>query len=582
MKKHLQNDKGYSLLLAIGAILIFTVLGLSLITLTTNGIAKNSHREDTILAQDLSDKGIDFAVNDIQNTLEKQIIATPMGKTEFGTFLDTTLNKTNLKCPAAGQPLPANIGFHIPTENNNITKVCIEAVKMITNSSGITEEKDKYKRLVTFRSYGVVKNKEHISKTDVIIGTDAIPDQLRYTVSTNEEGNLYLHGGVEIQGDIKTDGHLIISEKAHWLRNESAIWEDSVTTRLIPDTKSVTPKVIMRESGKNIYIVNNINNLNYNSHIGGGSYLDNGSRYTKYPPSNTNTRKVLQNQFFLTNNVSLVTRNLPGDNLEIEEKITPLYSTKKYKKNYPAGLKVTETNHETSKFKRDDVVLIHGERREQGSCKRYENHGFWGRQCVEWDYNYYLDKANFSIDGKNDSSRRTIKLSGTYYINGNFSVENTHLQGDAMLYVNGNVDIKESTLNGIDPNSTIFIFATGNISISNISVDQSTPSIIKGFFYSKQNMIMYGVGSNINLYGGISAKRTILTAVRGTSSNYNYESASRQRESQIINGVETPKRNSRLKIVYDENLISQYTLFKRDEEEEFITSINIPETIKRY
>lgn len=182
----------------------------------------------------------------------------------------------------------------------------------------------------------------------------------------------------------------------------------------------------------------------------------------------------------------------------------------------------------------------------------------------------------------NANSNYPIKLSGSYYINGNLDITNTNLQGDALFYVNGNVTIKESTLNGINSSSTIFIFATGDISISNISVDNDTPSIIKGFFYSKQNIIMYGVGSNINVHGGISAKRTILTAVRGSSYNQNYESAARQRETVRENGVESPKRQSRLKITYDENLISEYTSFKRDEEEEFITELNEPETVERY
>ena len=572
MKKYICNEEGYSLLIAIGAILIFTVLGISLITLTTNGIVKNTHREDRVLAQDLSDKGIDFALSDIQRTLQQEIKATPMGKTAFENLLISTLNKPALKCPAAGQPISETTGFHIPAEKNNKTKVCIEAVKMLTNASGLTEEKDRYKRLVTFRSYGIVKNKEHLSKTDVIIGTDAIPDQLKYTISTNDEGNLYLHGGVEIQGDVKTDGHLILSEKAHWLRGDTAVWEDSTATRIIPAAKSITPKVIMRESGKNIYIAKNPREVNYSSHIAGGSYLENSTRYTKYLPTNAATTSALQDQLFLTNNISLVTRNLPGDSVEITEKITPLYTNKRYKVNYSNGLTVTDSTHETSRFKRDDVVFVHGEKKE---CRILI--------FICWEfYPPTLDKADFTINGRSSSSRRTIKLSGTYYINGNFSVENTHLQSDAMLYVNGNVNIKESTLNGINPDSTIFIFATGDISISNISVDQSTPSTIKGFFYSKQNMIMYGVGSNINLYGGISAKRTILTAVRGGSNGYTYDSQILQRETQMVNGVETPKRSSRLKIIYDENLISQYTSFKRDADEEFITSINEPEIVKRY
>ena len=91
---------------------------------------------------------------------------------------------------------------------------------------------------------------------------------------------------------------------------------------------------------------------------------------------------------------------------------------------------------------------------------------------------------------------------------------------------------------------------------------------------------MYGVGSNINLYGGLSAKRLILTAVRGKSSNSRYESGAAQKTINSATGL--PAKNSRLKITYDEELISQYTEFKRDEKDEAITSINPPEVLERY
>ncbi|MGE7997407.1 hypothetical protein ACQKOF_01745 [Lysinibacillus sp. NPDC093190] len=549
MKIFRQNENGYSLLVTFAVIIIFTILGLSLITLTSSGITKNNTREELVQAQDLSDKGIDYAVKDIQALLEKEIKDRPMGKAAFESFLVNTLTAPILSCSQ---------GINIPAENNNKTHICIEKVELISN-----EEKDRYKRLVTFKSTGKVNSKEHITYSQIIIGTDAIPDQLRYAVSTNDEGNLYLHGGVEIQGDIKTDGHLIISEKAHWLKNNIAQWPDSVFPRIIPDSKSVTPKIIMRESEKNIYYVNNT--VDYPTHISGNTNYLNGSKYIKFTPSNPATKSELQNRLFLTKNVSLVTKSLPGDNLEITEKVIPLYTNKNYNKNYPTGLSVSNTNHETSKFNRDNIIFIHGEKEE---CNTW---GVFG--CKKT-----LDRGNFNING----SGKTLNLSGTYFINGDFIVNNTNLRSDAMLYVNGNVDIKDSTLNGINSNSTLFIFATGDISISNISVDSATPSMLKGFFYSKQNMIMYGVGSNINLYGGISARRTILTAVRGNSQNYTYESSKNQKETVITNGVEVPKRNSRLKITYDENLISQYTSFKRDEEEEFITELNKPETINRY
>lgn len=556
MKILRQNEQGYSLLVTFAVIIIFTVLGLSLITLTSSGITKNNTREEIVQAQDLSDKGIDYAVKDIQALLEKEIKDRPMGKSAFESFLVNTLTAPILSCSQ---------GINIPAENNNKTHVCIEKVELISG-----EEKDRYKRLVTFKSTGKVNNREHVTRSQIIIGTDAIPDQLRYAVSTNDEGNLYLHGGVEIQGDIKTDGHLIINEKAHWLSGTTAKWVNSVYTRIIPDSKSVTPKIIMRESGKNIYFVKG--SVDYDKHTSGDTnYLNKSSTYTKYSPTDLSTKKEVQNSLFLAKNLSLVTKDLPGDNLEIAEKITPLFTNKNYDKNYPTNLTVTTTTHDISKFKRDDIIFIHGEKQD---CQ--------GLKCKEY-YPKTLDKSNFTING----NRQTIKLSGTYFVNGDFNVENTNLQSDAMLYVNGNVDIKNSTLNGINSNSTIFIFATGDISISNISQYVTTPSIIKGFFYSKENMIMYGVGSNINLYGGISAKRTILTAVRGATAGStggvtSVESSANQKATTIVNGVETPNKSSRLKITYDENLIAQYTSFKRDEEEEFITELNEPETINRY
>ncbi|MGN7478838.1 hypothetical protein ACTHOQ_13375 [Solibacillus silvestris] len=586
MHKYLKNQTGSALLLAVAVLMLFTVLGFALLTLTTNGIKKNETRENIVQSKDLADKGIDFAVNDIQKQLT-DLISHPtikVGKEKFKTELVRILSKPALQCPLAGQPFSDSIGYKIQGNNSSYTKVCIEKIEPVL-TNGLADEKNAYKRIVTFKSIGYVNGKEHITRSKIIIGTDAVPDQLRYAISTNEEGNLYLHGGIEIKGDIKTDGHLILSERAHWISRssngtETANWEDSTFLRMVADSKSVSPKIIMKESGKNIYVVNSGTSIDYFKHIENRvenrtEYL-NTSRYTKYIPNQPNTALEIQNKLFSTKGLSIISRNLEPDKVEIAEKITPLYTTKQYKKNYNNGLTVNTTTHETSKYDPKDVIFIHGEESVRGSCKVLII------ICWEWNYNQILSKANFNIntDASSNSSNKDIKLSGTYYVNGDLKIYKTNLKSNAILYVDGNVTISDSTLNGIDANSTIFIFATGDISISNISVDQDTPSTIKGFFYSKQDMIMYGVGSNINLYGGLSAKRLILTAVRGKSSNSRYESGAAQKT--INSSTSLPAKNSRLKITYDEELISQYTEFKRDEKDEAITSINPPEVLERY
>lgn len=587
MNKYLKTHTGSALLMAVAVLMLFTVLGFALLTLTTNGVTKNETRENIVQSKDLADKGIDFAVNDIQKQLT-DLISHPtikVGKEKFKTELIRIISKPALQCPLPGQPFPDSIGYKIPVSNNSYTKICIEKIEPVL-TNGLADEKNAYKRIVTFKSIGYVNGKEHITRTRVVIGTDAVPDQLRYAISTNEEGNLYLHGGIEVKGDIKTDGHLILSERAHWISrsgsgNETANWEDSTFLRMVADSKSVNPKIIMKESGKNIYVVNNGTSIDYFKHIENRvenrvEYL-NSSRYTKYIPNQPSTATEIQNKLFSTKGLSIVSRNLEPDKVEIAEKITPLYTTKQYQKNYNSGQTVTTTNHETGRFNPTDVIFIHGETNTRGTCKRY----FLGF-CIEYNYYQTLSKADFNIntDANSNSSNKDIKLSGTYYVNGDLKIYKTNLKSNAILYVDGDVTISDSTLNGIDANSTIFIFATGDISISNISVDQDNPSTIKGFFYSKQDMIMYGVGSNINLYGGLSAKRLILTAVRGKSSNSRYESGAAQKTINSATGL--PAKNSRLKITYDEELISQYTEFKRDEKDEAITSINPPEVLERY
>lgn len=540
MKRSIKNENGYTLLLTVGIIVIFTVLGLCLLTLTSNGIKKNENRQNTVQAQDLSDKGIKYAVDDLQKYLENQIKNNPMGKTQFYNLLDNTIK---VNCPD---------GIEIPGEKASQTKVCIDHVEMISN-----EEKDRYKRLVTFKSTGLVNGKTHTTTSKVIIGTDSIPDQLRYALSTNDGGDLYLHGGVEIQGDIKTDGNLIITKKAFWDYPETPRWEISVGPRLIKDTKSITPKIIMNDSEKYIYLVNDNNN----------SYPDNDdiftnkndflNRYTKVSPTEANAINILKSNLFNTPNLNIVTRSLPADRVDISAKIQEQNESTV---DYHFG--ELTINYPTKNFSHSDAILVKKKCKDSnrdGTCKKYTGSG------------------NMKIKDVN------ADLIGTYYVDGNLSIENTNLKSNALIYVNGDVNIQYSTLKGLDsdPNSTLIIFSKGNIQISNISENSyyDSPSKIKGFFYSKSNMIMYGVGSNIRLTGGISSKRLILTALRGNTTerrdwfgklHLNVDSIDNQKD-----------RDSRLKVTYDENLIRQYTSFLRDEKEEYITQLNDPEYIER-
>lgn len=542
MKRLIKNEKGYTLILTVAIIVIFTVLGLSLLTLTSSGIKKNENRQNTVQAQDLSDKGIKYAVDDLQQYLENQIKNNPMGKTQFYNLLENTIK---VNCPD---------GIEIPGEKASQTKVCIDNVEMISN-----EEKDRYKRLVTFKSTGIVNGKKQTTTSKVIIGTDTIPDQLRYALSTNDGGDLYLNGGVEIQGDIKTDGNLVIANNAFWDDIDTPRWVSSVGPRLIKDARSVTPKIIMRESGKSIYFINQ----NYPSSWNANSFFTNYNNfldnYTKLSPFEDNSKNFLKNNLLNTPNLDIVTKSLPSDNIDVLSKIQEKnIGSVDYRFN---NLNISYNNNPTSNYNRNNTIVIGAP-----NCIKYNKRG----QCTQYGDVY---SGNMQI-----SSNNSLSLRGSYYVNGDLSITNTNLKSDALIYVKGDVTIKYSTLQGMDSNSTLIIFANGNINISNISAGSAynQPSTIKGFFYSKSDMTMYGVGSNIRLTGGISSKRLILTALRG---NTLLDNSGNVTSPDSTNNQKL--RDSRLKITYDENLIKQYTSFLRDEKEEYITQLNTPEFVER-
>lgn len=554
MKRYWQNDRGYALLLAFCAILIFSILGLSLLTLTSSGVAKNTNREEIILATDLSDKGIEFAVGDIQKTLEEQIVATPMGKTDFGKLLDNTLKNAILKCPDAGNTIPDEIGYYIKAENNNKTRVCIEDAQMIKNAAGVTEEQDMYKRIVTFRSVGIVNGKEHTTKSEVIIGTDAIPDQLRYAVSTNKGGNLFLHGGIEVQGDIKTDGNLIISNYASWgtATGSSNTWTPSVFPRIVKNSNSVKPKLILSED-KDIYYfkLNNGNNDTtfYYKHEK-GTELNKTQHYDRL----AFTEASVNPYFFNTNNLSLISKKLADDTVDIDAEFNKIPSTATSYRELDNQLPSNNNKNTAYHIKKETY------------CSKTNNQG----QCRE----YKDSSGSIKIKGSSSDNKKDMNLVGTYYVDGDVDIDYINLKVDAILYVKGNVHINQSTIKSYRNESTLFIFATGDITFSNMhdSTNSSTDNIneVKGFFYSKSNMMLLGVKSHMKFIGGVSGTRVLLTGVRGKGKSGSFDSVNSQKT-----------KNARLQIIYDENLIKQFHEFKRDEKEEYITSINPPETISR-
>lgn len=73
MRKILRNQNGYALYIVFCLIIIVSILGISLQIITTSGYTKNHKREEVVLAQDLSTKGIDYIQTEIDTYFKQKI-----------------------------------------------------------------------------------------------------------------------------------------------------------------------------------------------------------------------------------------------------------------------------------------------------------------------------------------------------------------------------------------------------------------------------------------------------------------------------------------------------------------------------
>ena len=158
MKHILKNSNGSALLIAVAVLLIFSILGLSLLTLTTNGLAKNEIREKIVQATDLADKGVEFSVKELQKKIDDKIKNDKMGKIQFGNFLDSILYDTQLSCSISDK-----YGYKITGENKSETKVCIENVENIKRNR-VTGEIVTYDDSEDIKKIVLLKKEIHINE----------------------------------------------------------------------------------------------------------------------------------------------------------------------------------------------------------------------------------------------------------------------------------------------------------------------------------------------------------------------------------------------------------------------------------
>src|SRR5690606_24033556 len=106
-------------------------------------------------------------------------------------------------------------------ESKELNEIQYDAcISEISDKDENGEELPPTQKKVTFRSTAIVDGIHKEMESTMIIGAQAVPDALNYAIGSHcvgdcddidGEGNLFLHGGVHIEGDLKVDGNIITS-----------------------------------------------------------------------------------------------------------------------------------------------------------------------------------------------------------------------------------------------------------------------------------------------------------------------------------------------------------------------------------
>ncbi|MBD7943727.1 hypothetical protein H9650_06305 [Psychrobacillus sp. Sa2BUA9] len=577
--QYMKNQSGNTLLITLIILIVFSILGLSLMSLSISGLTKNEIRQDNVRSEDLSEKGIDRITQQINSELTQKIDeSNGLTRTNFINILNSTINK--YKC-TTGSPITDSSG------KTGTYKTCIKEVKP-TYEKGNPAVENELRKLIVFESHGISGNSTKTMTTEIEIGAESAPETLKYAVGTNintkdgiqnGEGNLYMHGGVSVKGDFKVDGNIITRDRGYaYLNGEQ--WISSILPESIPTDGVPNSKIVL---GKNFYTFNS--NLSYSSHIANNNFSN--SSYKK----ETDIKQLFREG----SSPKIIIREPVISPIGITDQRANFYLSNGER--FSTGLnskKIANVNKPNSK-----VIPTYTER----ECTR------WFIICVEYK-NVEKEDATFEMTGNNtfeqlstigsleiENSNSTFKkglyvggnlqignnnttynpsnyspitLDGPVYVKGNVNIQGANLKSNVLLYVEGDVNIQYSTINGKSladkKEGSLIIFAKGQIKISNNSVNQDTPSQIKGFFYTEEDLEIFGVGSNIRIEGGISARRIVLNAIRGRASDSSFSGSQRITSNSHFEGVAGQRsRQSRLQIIYDQDIIETFSNLKQPE-----------------
>lgn len=563
--KHLYNESGYSLFLTVFTALLFGILATILLSLTISGAKKSELREDVTQAHELSEKGLKEITQQINYDLQEELDKHEDGMS-YSDFIDTTNEVLDKYKCGEDESKQGETGTY---------QSCV-----LDNGDEVLP------RNVTFKSNGVADDQEKEMISIVAIGGDPVPDSMEYAVNTfitkecaespgkckGGEGNLFLHGGVGIQGDINVGRNLITSNRSHekyashhWIHSYFPSSKDKA------DGSASTIAV-----GEDVYTVTwnsngtKNNAFNYAAHINSinipettpynkmdvidenvfvGSYVAETSNRTDQPGRydlDINGEKEKYEYRHDDPGVTKIETKLIGSDGIDKEIKNVNYQNEKV---FPMWYKNAEKGYR---------FFILGE----STFKQFATYGDIRFGRTKLSKNNVIEFKEGAYIGGNLRIGHSTEVKGPIYVNGDLFIDGDNVTLNSVMYVNGDVHIKHATLDEtIDSQvkGTFVIYSNGKIVVERTNRFNDYPAEMNAYLYSKESIEMDGNESNINIKGGLSAPRIVLNSIRGRTKPTSWTGFQTVEARGYEGSVQQKKRDSRLQIIYDQDVMDQYS-----------------------
>ncbi|MBY6037053.1 hypothetical protein KUV80_10320 [Fictibacillus nanhaiensis] len=567
------SEKGNTLIVVLLMIVILTVAGLSLVTTTFNGVKKTDARETQIQSVELAEKGIDYLAVLLET--KTQALAGLSAK-DFEDALTNILQKYEVNSANAAflphSALPADDG---------VLKVKVYDRKKLTS------DPEDLSQTMIIHSEAVVNGKKKILTSTIRLGAKQVPDALKYALGAynpckgtnncntkDDDGNMFLHGGVAIKGDLYVERNLITKNKGIVGADKNWVTSD------LPSVEG--------ENGKKAHLIlpGNLYKLNsdrkYSDHIKETNFSSYqsinkqnvSSAFTAYTAANKEYVPIVDSRspqfspihiegqrshyYFPDHGNSFPVTEVHDsnfNNIPHKENIKNRYENENVYVNSNNDIKFNGSftfNRLSSKTYSEDRDIMIRSGKDEWSQLTFKQGAYFGGDVII---------GNPSTNHYNFNNYDKFEIDGPIFVDGDLTIWGANIKFNSTIYVTGQTTIRFSRLQGImDPNhieKSLVLFGKESILIANNNVFGDDPNIIRGFFYSEDLMEIYGVGSNVEIQGGVFGRKVVLNATRGKVRYAIGDGDERGNGTYIfeLNQTQISPDKSRLKIIYNPELI---------------------------